>query len=424
MRSWACQRQRLAPWKHGILNNSSDDARDAISEQLAVWNHPLDTRRKDNNRLASQKWFTGERFATFINGSRGSPGGPIAIATLVMIVAKDMQLRGVQRGSGEAQEAEVDAPTPAGKRGSGRGRAPQALAVLPAGRGGRTGRGRGRGRGTFTDRRVGAPPLPPPSVVTVQHPDIALAQEAELERTPTRLERQCDPADLQIIRDLFGSRAQTLINILLSWDGFFNWYYPLQESIPFMCEMSLREERALDNMQTATDMKEIFERVSIRKTGSFLPHAATHKVTRDILTVGDVWATDLSPLELLNAETKRVAESSGSKRLELSSKGRKHAPVVSAEGPANLVSTRGYSSTVAISVLKHMLMQKELRQGDGLFKVPDSRRTERLMVTGRTKHLHVGVKLEKLAAIDDYDPEKDSCIKAFVRMCAEIAKSI
>ena len=71
-----------------------------------------------------------------------------------------------------------------------------------------------------------------------------------------------------------------------------------------------------------------------------------------------------------------------------------------------------------------MLMQKELRQGDGLFKVPDSRRTERLMVTGRTKHLHVGVKLEKLAAIDDYDPEKDSCIKAFVRMCAEIAKSI
>ena len=88
-----------------------------------------------------------------------------------------------------------------------------------------------------------------------------------------------------------------------------------------MCDLEAREQRALDNMQKAIDMKEIFERVSICNSKSFLPHAATHKVTRDILLVGDVWATDLSPLELQNAETKRVAESSGSRRLELSKSG-------------------------------------------------------------------------------------------------------
>eukprot|EP00965_Chrysotila_dentata_P017109 568259-Pleurochrysis_carterae.AAC.1 len=32
-------------WKFGIMNNASDDARAAISEQLAEWKHPLDCRR-------------------------------------------------------------------------------------------------------------------------------------------------------------------------------------------------------------------------------------------------------------------------------------------------------------------------------------------------------------------------------------------
>ena len=44
---------------------------------------------------------------------------------------------------------------------------------------------------------------------------------------------------------------------IFPWDGFLKWYYALQESIPFMCDMDLREQRALDNMQLAIDMKEI-----------------------------------------------------------------------------------------------------------------------------------------------------------------------
>eukprot|EP00965_Chrysotila_dentata_P129367 4276276-Pleurochrysis_carterae.AAC.3 len=61
--------------------------------------------------------------------------------------------------------------------------------------------------------------------------------------------------------------------------------------------------------------------LSICSHRAFLRHGAVHKVSRDIMEVGNVWAVDLSPLELQNAETKRVATFSGSKRLVLSTEG-------------------------------------------------------------------------------------------------------
>ena len=137
--------------------------------------------------------------------------------------------------------------------------------------------------------------------MTVVHPDTeeaAVTQLAQLEHKPTYLEQMADAEDLRIIREVYGSRAQTIINILLAWDGFLAWYFPLKDSIPFMCPVPMREERALSNMQLATDMFEIFERVCIRNSKSFMPHAAVYKMTQDILTIGDIWAVDLSALEL------------------------------------------------------------------------------------------------------------------------------
>ena len=66
-----------------------------------------------------------------------------------------------------------------------------------------------------------------------------------------------------------------------------------------------------ENMRRAIDMHAIYERASIRKHGSYMPHGAIFKLTRDILKVGDVWRFCLSSLELQNAETKRVAKSGG-----------------------------------------------------------------------------------------------------------------
>ena len=49
-------------------------------------------------------------------------------------------------------------------------------------------------------------------------------------------------------------------------------------SVPFRCPIEVRESRAFDNMVTAIDMHEAFERVSINNHKSYLPHIAIFKV--------------------------------------------------------------------------------------------------------------------------------------------------
>ena len=381
-------------WKHGILNNASDDARDLISKQLEEWKHPLDCRRKDDNRDRHKKWFTGERWATFCAGERGSPGGPRAIATLMLIIADDLQERGVERGRGDGGSA---------------------LGAAVGGRGAGVGRGRGRGRAAFTAARaVGAPDAPK-----------VTANMQGTTHVPTEMEKNADPADLEMIHNLYGSRAQTIINTLLAFDAYFAWYYPLKESIPLLAPMAVREERALDNMRSAIDQHEILERVTIRNHKSFLPHGAIFKVTQDILEVGDIWAFNVSPLELQNAETKRVASTGGARNISFRKEGRAHVPVKQGkEGPANLSMTKGYKTSQALSTLNKLLAANMLRRGNGLYTTPASRRKERLFgVTGsgRTSARRAGVKLENLAV--DYRPQLDTVLKAYVRLLAVRAEA-
>eukprot|EP00966_Prymnesium_polylepis_P122781 2838695-Prymnesium_polylepis.1 len=52
------------PWKHGLLNNMSDDAREEASEYLKSIGAPLDCRRKDDGRQRADKWHTGEKWAS------------------------------------------------------------------------------------------------------------------------------------------------------------------------------------------------------------------------------------------------------------------------------------------------------------------------------------------------------------------------
>jgi hypothetical protein len=202
------------PWKHGILNNASDDAREAISEQLKQWKHPLDTRRKDNNRIGAAKWYTGEKWHTFCAGESGSPGGPVAMATLVIIIADDMQQRGVDIGADETTAAAMPAAAPATatqqpKPKSGRGRAAFAFANAA---------------------RAAAPPAAAPTAAALlvppgqEDPEALQATRAQLRHVPSALQLAADPADIAIIKRVFGSRAQTIINTLLAWDAFFNWY--------------------------------------------------------------------------------------------------------------------------------------------------------------------------------------------------------
>ena len=67
------------------------------------------------------------------------------------------------------------------------------------------------------------------------------------------------------------------------------------------------------------------------------------QASRDIIRVADPWATDLSPLEMQNAETKLRASSSGARRLEIFSKsGQQLVPMRNGQfGPERMVSTAG-----------------------------------------------------------------------------------
>ena len=148
--------------------------------------------------------------------------------------------------------------------------------------------------------------------------------------------------------------------------------------------------------------------------------------SRDILKVGDVWATDLSPLELQNAETKRVAQSGGSKRLEFTRAGMTVARGLRGDkqGPAKLTQQKQYSTTCALSTMNNLLVTQKLRRGrgDGPIMYPKSRRAERLFgEVGRTKRASTHIKLEKLDC--DYEPRHDTCVKAFVRRMAQAAET-
>lgn len=386
------------PWKHGILNNCSDDARQRISDKLTEWRHPLDCRRKEDGRVRAQKWFTGERWCTFCAGERGSPGGPIAIATIVLIVAEDMQLQG---SYGSQVSVAEEQPPVGGGRGAGR----------QGGKG-----ARGRGRAAFMARTQQA---------NQEHEELALIvvgnEAPQLHFSPSAMENKANPEDLEMIRVLFGSRAQTIINSLLAFDAYFQWYYPFKKSIPFLCPMSQREAHALACCNAAIEMHEMFERVSIRNHSSFLPHGAMFKVPRDILKVGNVHSVNLSPLELHNAETKRTAQTGASRRLTTSTSGECRFPMRgSQQGPERLVQTKGYSTSMSLSTLKKLLTLRYLRRGDGIIATPDSRRKERLFGvagTGRSTRMCTNVKLEKLRG-SGYEPEADTCLSAFIRLLA------
>ena len=122
----------------------------------------------------------------------------------------------------------------------------------------------------------------------------------------------------------------------------------------------------------------------ISKTSSWL------QASRDIIKLGDVWAADISPLEMQNAETKRVASSSGSRRIEESKGGQQLLPMRGGKfGPENLISKKGTSSTMAVSTLKHLMVSQKLRRGEGPdgITMPDARRNERLFGDlGRTSY--------------------------------------
>ena len=70
-------------------------------------------------------------------------------------------------------------------------------------------------------------------------------------------------------------------------------------------------------------------------------------------------------------------------------------PLRGAEGPARLVNTKGYSTTMAVSTMNKVLAQQSLRRGDAAVSIPATRTHERLLTAGRLTHGSTGVKHER-----------------------------
>ena len=143
-----------------------------------------------------------------------------------------------------------------------------------------------------------------------------------------------------------------------------------------------------------------------------------HKTGRDILRFGDIQAFRLSKLELHNAHLKRTADEGASRTLELRTEGKARQPLKSAEGPAKLVETKGYSTTTILSSLKKCEARQQLRRGTASGEsIPASRVAERVFGVGgpgRSKLLSTGIHIENLGSM--YDPRMESCLAAFARL--------
>ena len=132
----------------------------------------------------------------------------------------------------------------------------------------------------------------------------------------------------------------------------------------------VREDRTFENMGLAIDMQEIFERVSIRAHGSFLPHGAVDdvKTTRDIIRVAEVL-----------------------------------------EGPARLVEPQRSPPSER---LRRSRFWRSAVRDLGVASMPASRVAQR-DGPGRSKRLSAGPSWSQLGG--EYDPRCDSCLLAFAR---------
>ena len=75
---------------------------------------------------------------------------------------------------------------------------------------------------------------------------------------------------------------------------------------------------------------------------------------------------------------------------------------------------RPHSSTMPLYTMKKVLATQSLRQGSAPVSIPDARRKERFMQTGRTSRKSTGVKAA--LAGDAIDPSEDSVLDACIRL--------
>ena len=84
----------------------------------------------------------------------------------------------------------------------------------------------------------------------------------ELSYTESFVERQFyadHPGATDLLKETYGNWANTAIRTALAFDAYFSWYYAWRKKVYLDATQEAKETRALENMQLAVDMHEIFE---------------------------------------------------------------------------------------------------------------------------------------------------------------------
>ena len=363
----------------------SDEGRDAISADLKFFKHPLDCRRKEKGQEKREKWFTGERFVSLCDGSRGSPGGPKAFARILLTLADEL----LAGASAAQQQQPPAAPRPVAQPTQQRGRGALASGF----------QGFGARPGAAPPVRTAAPA--PTAELETEH-SLRIAARAKTEegrkarlrlharvtsapsRTVPQMEREANQEHLAVIRNHYGAISQIIINNILAIDAYLQIYWLWKNQKPAFRDTHPKKlVFALANCKTSIQYGEMLERVTISGHKSWYPHLFIIKISLHILMYGDITALSITSLELLNALLKRAARSNSTCRIELSedaAKQRAERADVDSDEEAEAtervtVQPKAYSTTMSYQVATYVTAQQMLRKDETAIR---HRRAERL----------------------------------------------
>jgi len=214
---------------------------------------------------------------------------------------------------------------------------------------------------------------------------------------------------------------------------FWTALYAYHPDVSLTCSQEVVDEFALAMCRCSCDYQEMLIRVSAGALKAYYSHGFAKRVIAQIFLVKDMWAYNLSALELNNAATKRTATSNASKHLTTTTEGTTTAPagrnqVKAAEEEGStlktkVVITKGYSTSMAYQTVTHRGAALEVkRSGTGIA----SRETERLFGVfgpGRVKRQRAGPKLANMGKVY-LDPIDDTALACFIRRMKEKSASL
>ena len=349
-------------WKYCFGDRMTNEQRELVAEYLAVIGCPLDVRAKGDGRDANKKWFSGEAFAWFCEGSETSPGLAENIAAIMDIIY-------------------LKCPAPA-----------PPVAAAPTDKtlnrtkknGGGAAKKRAGGFSVFSGES-------PADVPDAPAPPVAPPPDTPPPDTPLQTK----------LRARYGSHMDTVMLGLNAW-GAFAEVYAAWRGVWDEHTLEYAQGRALAFVKVACALSTAMKALSLGKHKSWYVFLTVWVVGRQMAIHGDLWAYGTSPVEQRGARLKKIIRSVVSWRPYHDGWVTVAGPTESesSSGPRVWIARRKYESCAMMQLLRSCVAQEELWARSVLAKSALSVSERRMAQTGRTTLIKVergnGHRLPKL----------------------------